>query len=101
MKNILDIENSIDSLAEHTRLSLTGEERNMLVRELEKMAEYTYPRINAEEKALPFSYFVARETLREDVAIPFPSDQRELMLANCPSLTDGLVAVPQVVKEEE
>lgn len=101
MKNIFDVENSIDSLAEHTRLSLTDEERNMLVRELEKMADYTYPRISATEKALPFSYVVAKEALREDMAKPFPNDQKELMLANCPSLTDSFVAVPQVVKEEE
>ena len=101
MKNIFDVENRIDSLAELTRLSLTEEEREALVLELEKMADYTYPRISATEKALPFSYFVAKEAMREDIAKDLPRDEKELMLANCPSLTDGLVRVPQVVKEEE
>ena len=102
MKNkIFDVENSIDSLAELTRLTLSAEERGTLARELEKMADYTYPRISATEKALPFSYVVAKEAMREDISKDTPNDEKELILANCPSLTDGFVAVPQVVKGEE
>ena len=98
---IFDVENSIDKLAELTRLTLSAEERGTLARELKKMADYTYPRVTAQEKALPFSYVVAKEALREDISKGTPNDEKELILSNCPALADGFVAVPQVVKGEE
>lgn len=100
---IFDVEKdiNIDRLARLARFTLSDDERASLAEELKKMADYTYPRVLSEEKALPFIYVFANKEAREDVAIPTSADQRELILASCPSIAEGYVRVPQVIKEEE
>lgn len=100
---IFDIEKDIDidRLARLARFTLSDEERVSLAEELKKMADYTYPRVLSEEKALPFYYVMAQKETREDVAIPTSAEERDMILSNCPSIADGYVRVPQVIKEEE
>lgn len=100
MKEFFDLENCIDILAEQMRLSLTSDERTALVQELKKMADYTYPRLMSEEKALPFSYVQSETADREDIAKSTSDDEIQLILSNCPSLSDGHVAVPKIIKGE-
>ena len=101
MKELFDLENRIDLLAEQMRLSLTDEERASFAKELQKMADYTYPRLMSEEKALPFSYVQAVPSAREDIAKSCSDDERQLILSNCPSLSGGHVAVPKIIKGED
>ena len=100
---IFDVEKDIDvdRLARLARFTLTDGERASLAEELKKMADYTYPRLTCEEKALPFIYVLANKDARDDVAIRSSAEDREIMLSSCPSIADGYVRVPQVIKEEE
>lgn len=101
MKEFFDMENKIDLMAEQMRLSLSNGERASFAEELKKMADYTYPRLASEEKALPFSYVQATPSAREDIAISSTPEERELILSCSPSLSGDHVAVPKIIKEED
>ena len=100
---IFDIETdiNIDRLAMLARFTLSAEERASLSEVLKKMADYTYPRILSEEKALPFSFVCAEELCREDEPQKISEEQRSIMLSGCPSLSEDYVTVPQVINGEE
>ena len=93
--NCIDIER----LCRLCRISLSEDEREQSARELKKMADYTYPRLCREDSALPFSYCHAKPELREDVAKD--SGICEDILSLAPSVSDGYISVPKVIKEEE
>lgn len=98
-----DIEKDIDidRLARLARIDLTDEDRDELAAELKQLADYIYPRVKNEDIPLPVSYVHSQHTPREDIAELTDAQSCALILANAPSLEDGYITVPKVIKEEQ
>lgn len=86
-------------LSRLARLDIDDSEMQTVARELKKMADYTYPRLIAEDSPLPFSYCASTATPREDVALRIPDAEREAILDASPTARDGYITVPRVISE--
>ena len=90
---------NIDRLATLSRLSFESEEqRGIAADELKKMADYTYSLIQCEDTSLPFSYCIAKTSVREDVAHMPDAEECKKILALSASAADGYITVPKIIK---
>jgi aspartyl-tRNA(Asn)/glutamyl-tRNA(Gln) amidotransferase subunit C len=87
---------TVEHVARLAHLSLTGEEKESLARELQEILAYAET-IQALDTAAvePMSHAAAGEALREDEVQP--SLPREAVLAAAPDTADGLFRVPRVM----
>jgi aspartyl-tRNA(Asn)/glutamyl-tRNA(Gln) amidotransferase subunit C len=87
---------TVEHVARLAHLSLTGEEKESLARELQEILAFaeTIQALDL-EGVEPMSHAAAAEVLREDE--PGPSLDRERVLAAAPDAADGLFRVPRVL----